>query len=205
VPIGPGDRRVARAFRPGTVNVGLDRGDVEEVRMSTALLVIDLQQGMFADVVAPYRGDEVLQRVAALLERARASKLPIFHVQHDGGAGDVLAKGSPGFAHHPAVAPKASEPVIEKRHVSAFHDTDFHAQLVRAGVDRLVVAGMQTEYCVDTACRAAVALGYKVALVADAHSTFDSTELPGERIVAHHNNTLSGAFVELVTSDKVKF
>jgi len=47
--------------------------------------------------------------------------------------------------------------------------------------------------------------GRSVALVADAHSTFDSTELPGERIVAHHNNTLSGAFVELVTSDKVKF
>jgi nicotinamidase-related amidase len=173
--------------------------------MTTALVVIDVQNGMFDSDPPPYRGDELLQRIAGLLERARASGTPIFHVQHDGGPGDPLAKGSPGFPHHPAVAPRAGEPVIEKRHVSAFQDTDFHAQLARAGIDKLVVAGMQTEYCVDTACRAAVALGYEVALVSDAHSTFDSTELPAERIVAHHNNTLRGAFVQLVASDAVRF
>ncbi|HTO61462.1 MAG TPA: isochorismatase family protein, partial [Bradyrhizobium sp.] len=69
----------------------------------------------------------------------------------------------------------------------------------------LIITGMQTEYCVDTACRAAAALGYKVSLVEDAHTTFDSKALPAERIVAHHNATLRGAFVELVTSDKVAF
>jgi nicotinamidase-related amidase len=173
--------------------------------MTTALVVIDVQNGMFDSDPPPYRGDELLQRIAGLLERARASGTPVFHVQHDGGPGDVLGKGTPGFAHHPMVAPRDGEPVIEKRHVSAFHETDFHTQLARAGIDRLVVTGMQTEYCVDTACRAAVALGYKVALVADAHSTFDSTELPAERIVAHHNNTLGGGFVELTKSDAVKF
>ena len=173
--------------------------------MSTALLVIDLQQGMFADVVAPYRGEEVLQRVAALLERARAAKLPIFHVQHNGGAGDILGKGSPGWPHHPAVAPETGETVIEKRHGSAFHGTDLHARLARAGIDRLVVAGMQTEYCVDSACRAAAALGYKVVLAADAHTTFDSSVLPAERIVAHHNKTLDGSFVELLPAAEIRF
>jgi nicotinamidase-related amidase len=173
--------------------------------MTTALVVIDVQNGMFESDPAPYRGGEVLQRISGLLERARASGTPIFHVQHDGGPGDVLCKGTPGFAHHPVVAPKGGEPVIEKRHISAFHDTDFQSRLERAGIDRLIVAGLQTEYCVDTACRTAVGLGYKVTLVADAHSTFDSIELPAERIIAHHNNTLGGGFVELVTSDKVRF
>jgi nicotinamidase-related amidase len=173
--------------------------------MTTALVVIDVQNGMFDSDPPPYRGDELLQRIAGLLERARAAGVPVFHVQHDGGPDDVLAKGSPGFAHHPVVAPTGGEPVIEKRHVSSFRDTDFDARLRRAGIDRLIIAGMQTEYCVDTACRAAVGLGYKVVLVADAHSTFDSTELSAERIVAHHNNTLRGAFVELVTSDKISF
>jgi len=165
--------------------------------MSTALLVIDLQQGMFIDAVQPYRGEEVLQCVAALLGRARAAGVPIFHVQHDGGDGDLLGKGSAGWPHHPAVAPEAGETVIEKRHSSAFHGTDLHALLAAAGVDRLVVAGMQTEYCVDSACRAATALGYQVLLAADGHTTFDSSVLPAERIVAHHNKTLGGAFVEL--------
>jgi len=173
--------------------------------MTTALVVIDMQMGMLADTPPPYRAEEVVQRAADLLARARASGTPVFHVQHDGGPGDSLAKATPGFAHHPMVAPKPGEPVIEKQHVSAFQDTDFQAQLRKAGIDHLIIAGMQTEYCVDTACRAAVALGYKVSLVEDAHTTFDSKVLPAERIVAHHNATLRGAFVELVTSDKVAF
>jgi nicotinamidase-related amidase len=172
--------------------------------MSTALVIIDMQEGMFADVVEPYRGGEVLERIGKLLERARSSNVPVFHVQHDGGPGDILAKGSAGWPHHPAVAPRGGETVIEKRHSSAFHDTDFHARLTRASVDRLVIAGMQTEMCVDSACRAAAALGYRVVLASDAHTTFDTRVLPAERIVAHHNNTLDGAFVELLPVDEIR-
>ena len=173
--------------------------------MSTALLVIDLQQGMFIDAIQPYRGEEVLHCAASLLSRARTAELPIFHIQHDGGDGDILAKGSAGWPHHPAVAPEARETVIEKHHSSAFHGTDLHARLTAVGADRLVVAGMQTEYCVDSACRAATALGYRVVLAADGHTTFDSSVLPAERIVAHHNKTLGGVFVELLPAAEIQF
>ena len=173
--------------------------------MPTALVIIDMQQGMFMDTVAPYRGEEVLERCADLLARARAARIPIFHVQHDGGAGDILAKGSPGFPHHPDVAPKAGEPVVVKQNISAFHSTDFHDRLKKAGIDRLVIAGMQTEMCVDTACRAAKALGYEVVLAADAHTTFDNRVLPAERIVAHHNNALDGAFARLLNAADIGF
>ncbi len=173
--------------------------------MSTALVIIDMQQGMFTDVVAPHRGEEVLQRCADLLARARAARIPVFHVQHDGGEGDILGKGSPGWPHHPAVAPEAGEPVVVKRNISAFHGTDFHDRLKKAGVDRLVIAGMQTEMCVDTACRAAKELGYEVVLAADAHTTFDNKVLPAERIVAHHNNALDGAFAELSNAADIAF
>lgn len=129
----------------------------------------------------------------------------IFHVQHDGGPGDILCKGSIDWQHHPAVAPKAGEPVIEKRHSSAFHATNFHNQLQEAAIDRLVIAGMQTEYCIDSACRAAAALGYKVVLVSDAHTTFDSPVMKADRIVEHHNRTLSDRFVELSASNEIQF
>jgi nicotinamidase-related amidase len=171
--------------------------------MPTALVIIDMQQGMFSDAIAPARGEEVLQRCAELLGRARAAEVPVFHVQHDGGAGDILGKGSPGFPHHPAVAPKAGEPVIEKRNISAFQDTDLHERLTKAGIDRLIVAGMQTEMCVDSACRAAKALGYRVVLASDAHTTFDTDVLSAELIVAHHNKTLDGAFVELSRAGEI--
>lgn len=171
---------------------------------TTALVVIDLQQGMFGDAEAPFDGDAVLARAAGLLAQARSAGIPVFHVQHDGGPGDILEKGTPGFAHHSAVAPLPGEPVIEKRHSSAFHDTDFDARLRSAGIDRLVIAGMQSEFCVDFACRAAAALGYRVVLAADAHTTFDTPVLVAE-IVAHHNRTLAGGFADVMPAAAIRF
>jgi nicotinamidase-related amidase len=173
--------------------------------MATALLLIDIQTGMLGFSPPPHRGEETVGRIARLLERARARGVPVFHVQHDGGDGHPLAKGSPGWPLHAAVAPRAGETVIEKRHCSAFHDTDLHEQLARAGVDRLVVAGLQTENCVDSACRAAVALGYRVTLAQDGHTTFDTAVLPAALIIAHHNLTLGQSFVDLAASEEIAF
>lgn len=174
--------------------------------MATALLVIDLQRGMFDMEVRPYAGDEVLSRVAGLLGRARQGGIPVLHVRHDGGAGDELERGTPGWDIHPAVAPLDGEPVIDKERCSAFHGTDLRERLQARGVDRLVVAGMQTDFCIDTTCRAAGDLGYSVTLVSDGHTTFDMPDLPAARIVAHHNSILQrGGFVDLAEAGKVEF
>ncbi len=117
--------------------------------MPSALVVIDVQQGLFAGKAPLYRGDELLRNIAGLLARARADGVPVFHVRHDGGPGHLLAKGSDGWPHHPAVAPRAGEAIVDKRQSSAFHDTDFHTRLRVSGIDRLVVAGIQTEMCVE--------------------------------------------------------
>ncbi len=173
--------------------------------MSSALLIVDVQQGMFAYDPPPHRGEEIVRRIAGLLARARAEGVAVVHVQHDGGPDNLLAKGSPGWPHHELVAPRAGEMVVEKRHSSAFHDTDLHRRLCDAGIDRLVVAGMQTEMCVDSACRAAAALGYRVVLLGDAHTTFDTPELPAERIIAHHNRLLGRGFAELSDTGQIRF
>jgi len=173
--------------------------------MTTGLLVIDLQRGMFMDAQQPHDGEGVLARTASLLERARTRGVPILHVQHDGGAGDPLGKPGPGFEIHPDVAPRPGEPVIEKNRCSAFPGSTLDAQLKQLGITRLVIAGMQTEYCIDTNCRAAADLGYKVVLAKDAHTTFDTPVLSAAQIIAHHNRTLSGSFVELAAAGDVAF
>ena len=64
---------------------------------------------------------------------------------------------------------------------------------------------MQTEYCIDTNCRAAADLGYKVVLAKDAHTTFDTPVLSAAQIIAHHNRTLDGSFVELAAAGDIAF
>jgi nicotinamidase-related amidase len=173
--------------------------------MATGLLVIDLQRGMFMDTAKPHDGDGVLSRVASLLERARSRGTPVLHVQHDGGPGDPLGKPGPGFEIHPDVAPRPGEPVFEKTVCSAFPGTDLDAQLKRLGITRLVIAGMQTEYCIDTNCRVAFDRGYKVVLAKDAHTTFDTPALSAAQIIAHHNRILGGNFAELVPTNDIEF
>jgi nicotinamidase-related amidase len=174
--------------------------------MSTALLVIDLQQGMFTAGAEPHQGEAVLSRVAGLISRARDRGIPVLHVRHDGGAGDPLERETPGWEIHPAVAPRPGEPVIDKTRCSAFYDTRLQDELQNRGIRRLVITGMQTEYCIDTSCRAARDLGYEVVLIKDGHTTFESSVLPAERIIAHHNRTLSsGGFVDLAEAATVEF
>ena len=174
--------------------------------MATALLLIDLQQGMFTQAQAPHDGDGVLARVADLLGRAREAGVPVLYVRHDGGRGDPLERGTSGWAIHPAVAPRDDEPVIDKDRCSAFDLTDLHARLTALGVGRLVVAGMQTEFCIDTNCRTAHALGYAVVLIGDGHTTFGTPSLPAAQVIEHHTRILHwGGFVEPMASNEVRF
>lgn len=160
-----------------------------------ALLIIDVQRGMFADPgMQPHSGAAVVARIAGLLGAARATNRKIIFVQHDGGPGDPLDAAGPGFAFHEALVPRADESVFVKTHCSAFQGTGLAAHLTQAGVNSLTICGMQTEFCVDTTCRAAAERGYDITLVSDAHTTFSHANLDAAAIIAHHNAILSMGF-----------
>ncbi|HEX6557725.1 MAG TPA: isochorismatase family protein, partial [Ktedonobacteraceae bacterium] len=74
----------------------------------------------------------------------------------------------------------------------SFHETRLQEELAARGIKRLVIAGAQTQMCIDSTVRRAVADGYDVLLAGDAHTTDDSETLPAEKIVAFFNETLDG-------------
>jgi nicotinamidase-related amidase len=164
---------------------------------TTALLIIDVQLGMFEESNPVYQSGELLATINDLITRARDADVPVIYVQHSGGDGHLLEPGSPGWPIHPAVAPAKGELVIHKRHPDSFQGTDLQRELGMRGIGHLVVAGIQTEYCVDTTCRRAYSLGYDVTLVQDAHSTWDTKYLKASQIIDHHNQVLGGWFVTL--------
>ena len=174
--------------------------------MTTALLVIDVQQGIFAfPDSAPHDGELVVERIACLIARARAGNTPVYFVQHDGGPGDGLHPGKPGFPFHSKVAPTDDDDVTVETRCNSFQGTDLDGKLKAAGTQHVVICGMQTEYCVDTAVRAAFERGYKVTLVGDAHTTMDTRVLHARDIIAHHNTTLAGSFAEVRRTEEVNF
>ena len=164
-----------------------------------ALLIIDVQQGMFSvPNMQPHDGEGVVARLAALVARARADGLPIFYVQHNGTEpGHPLAEDGPGFPFRPELAPRAGETVVVKRQCGAFHDTDLEERLRAGNVQHLVVGGMMSQFCVDTAVRSAFERGYQVTLIEDGHTCFDTPDLKAAQIVAHENRTLGNGFASL--------
>lgn len=173
--------------------------------MSTALLVIDMQLGNFLEPYPIHGGDGLLKSIKRLIAKARSANTPIIYLQNNGGKGDPDEYGTPGWEIHPSIEPEPGDIVVQKGSPDAFHKTDLQQELRSKGVRKLVVAGLQTEYCVDTTCRRAYGLGYEVILVRDAHSTWDSGSLSAGQIIDHHNRVLGGWFVTLKDEKDVTF
>lgn len=153
-------------------------------RRGSALLVIDVQQGVVAQA---HDRDGVVGRVAGLVERARRDGVPVVWVQH---SSEELPRDSADWALVPELQPAPDEPVVHKRHGDTFEETDLEQLLDGIGVRRLVVTGAQTDACVRSTLHGGFVRGYDVTLVADAHTTEDLTAYgapPPEQVIAHTN------------------
>ncbi|MGD7049097.1 cysteine hydrolase [Rossellomorea marisflavi] len=152
-----------------------------------ALLIIDVQQAMFNEGEQVHNANALLQAITTLKAKAESMNIPVFLIQHEALEGKPLERGTTGWEIHPRVI---GGTVIHKMTPDSFHQTDLHEQLQTRGVEELFLTGIQSEVCVDTTCRRAFSMGYKVTLVSDAHSTWDSGVLKAEDIIRHHNGVL---------------
>ncbi len=91
---------------------------------------------------------------------------------------------------HTSMERQPADRLLEKEASDAFYGTDLEEQLRAASVCELIITGLQTEFCVDATCRAALSRDFDVVLVADGHTTGNS-HLPAEAIIEHHNKTLA--------------
>lgn len=138
-----------------------------EDRPNTALVVIDMQRDVVAEA---HDRDAVIATIAGLVERARQEHVPLVWVQH---ADRGMPRGSDGWRYVPELAIAADEPVVHKSYGDSFEDTDLEEHLAGAGVGHLVITGAQTDACVRSTLHGALARGYDVTLVEDAHTTED--------------------------------
>ncbi|MFX0056122.1 MAG: cysteine hydrolase family protein [Candidatus Hermodarchaeota archaeon] len=171
----------------------------------TALLVIDMQLGNFQGENPIENGRDLLYNVNALINKARKANVSVFYIMNKGSEGDPDEPGTEGWEIHPEITPLEDEIIVEKATPDAFHETTLKQRLEELDVSRLIMAGLQTEYCIDTTCRRGSLLGYEVVLVSDAHGTWDSELLSAEQIIAHHNRVLAGWFVTLNKTDQIAF
>jgi nicotinamidase-related amidase len=153
-------------------------------RPNTALLVIDVQNGVVANV---HDRDGVIANINSLVDKARTEDVPVVWVQHND---ENTPRDSEGWQYVPELVRRDSEPVVHKSYGDSFEATELETVLAERRVGRLVVTGAQTDACVRSTIHGAFARGYDVTLVGDAHTTEDLTGYgapPPELVIAHTN------------------
>ena len=172
-----------------------------------ALIIIDMQVGVFESaIIPPVAGaSQLLLQVDTLIAKARHASAPVIYVQHSGGSGHPSEFGTPGWHIHPDILPLPQDILIQKRTPDSFSKTQLQNALESLQVKKLVIAGIQTEFCVDTTCRRAFSLGYEVILASDAHSTWDNGPLSAAQIIEHHNRVLGEWFATLEMVSEIDF
>jgi len=155
-----------------------------EKRPNTALLVLDVQNGV---VAGAHERDTVVANIGSLVEKARREQVPVVWVQH---SDEQLARGSDGWRIVPELTPGDAEPLVEKNYGDSFEETSLETVLSGLGVGRLVVVGAQTDECIRSTLHGALVRGYDAILVGDAHTTEDLTAWgapPPDMVIAHTN------------------
>lgn len=168
-------------------------------RMGYGLILVDVQRNLLEGETAVAGAAEFRVVLSDLLDAARDTDAPIVHVKNDGARGDPDEPGTPGWEL--VFAPLPGEPVVRKDVADAFESNPALADVLRAmGVDTVVVAGLQSEHCVQATAIGALQRGFDVIVPAGAHTTYDDGE-PAAEIVERVTLELVAAGVEVPELD----
>ena len=136
---------------------------------TTALVVIDLQEGILPFAGGPHTADEVVNRAEALKQPVDAPS-----------PAKVLPEN--WWQHPAALGATDSDIEIIKRQWGAFYGTDLELQLRRRGIDTIVLCGISTNIGVESTARNAWELGFNLVIAEDACSAASAEQ---------HNNSIN--------------
>ena len=173
-----------------------------------ALIVVDMQAGMFGSGRTPLNVETVVERLNAVGDAVRARGGLVVFIQHTGQPGSDYAPGQPGWELLPSLDRRPEDRVVSKTICDSFYDTELDSVLKSHGVEQLIIGGWATDYCVDTTVRAAVSHEYEVTVIGDAHTAADRDHLEAVSVIEHHNQTWNGLIaprgvVRVLTTDEV--
>jgi len=158
-------------------------------KSKTALVVIDLQQGIVGRQTAPHAANLVVKNAAALAGAFRKNGSPVFLVRvcpsPDGKdalrpMADMAVPAQlhpPGWADIvPELGPKEGDFVITKHQWGAFYGTELDLEFRRRGITTMVLCGISTNIGVESTARFAYEYGYNQIFAEDAMSALSAEE-----------------------------
>lgn len=173
------------------------------LRQGDALVIVDVQNDFLpGGSLAVQGGDKIIPPFNRYIEAAQEKGLPIFATRdwHPPKHCSFKERGGPWpphcvvdtkgaeFSSELSLPPSAvviSKGIeVEKDAYSGFEGTDLDERLRSAGVNRVLIGGLATDYCVFNTVKDAVKHGYEVLLLQDAIAAVNVQSGDGEKAIA---------------------
>lgn len=151
----------------------------------TAILVIDMLND-FLDRWSDEARSELIENTNALIDLGRKHGLPVIWVQQafKSDLSDaflemrdkqiaVTIEGTRGADIHSDLDRRSGDPHILKKRYSAFFQTDLDSVLSDSGIDRLILAGVNTHACIRMAAIDAYQRDIRVIIATDCVASID--------------------------------
>lgn len=154
--------------------------------VNTALLVIDLQRGLFNKQNRIYKEEGLVENINFLIDHCRHMNIPIVFIRHTNKSS--LLENSEDWQIHSGVDIKEEDLCFNKEHSSLFKEKKILKVFESMGIRSLIITGLVTQGCVKAACLDGKKSGYEVKLVQDAHSNFNKN---AKELIDEWNQNLS--------------
>ena len=164
------------------------------------LLVIDMQKGLVSEDL--YAFDTFMDRTVRLIDTARNNKVEVIFVRHDAGPDSGMSAGDEDFEIIDEIKPREGEKVFNKTINSCFGSKAFKEYVEKLEDKRLMIIGLQTNYCIDCTVKSAFERGFEVIIPEGTNSTFDNDYMSGETTVRYYNEDVWEELVEAVTIEE---
>ena len=164
------------------------------------LLVVDMQKGLVDEEL--YAFDTFMDSTVRLIEAARKNGVEVIYAQHDAGPGSGLSAGDSAFEIVDQAHPEQGEKVFVKTINSCFGNKDFKDYMERQEDKRLMIIGLQTNYCIDATVKSAFERGFEVIIPEGTNTTFDNDYMTGEITVHYYNEDVWEELVDAVTLEE---
>lgn len=152
------------------------------------LLVIDTQKLITNESL--YAFEHFTANVERLIQEARKNDVEVIYIRHDDGIGNALTKGNDGFEIYEKFQPQGAEKVFDKEVNSAFKGTGLLEYLSDIGEKEIIVAGLQTDYCIDATIKCGFEHSFHMIVPAYANTTVENKFMSAEQSYKYYNEMM---------------
>ena len=152
-----------------------------------ALLIIDMQNVSFTPKTPRFDSENVIKRINILSDKFRKNGDIVIFIQHDGSKEGFCIPSTEEWAILSSLEIDENDLFISKTANDSFYNTTLKNDLIRLGIEEIVITGCATDFCVDSTVKSALTNDFKIIVISDGHTTADRKNISAKQVIDYYN------------------